>query len=248
MLQKGKQRLLSFVAANQFCPSFAGVFVNPFWLCRRALYHKLYAHAPHLLGRVLDFGCGTGPYQALLTSATEYIGLEYDSPENRRYKRADIYYDGQTIPLDDASIDSVLSTQTLEHVPNPEQIVTEWARILRPGGQLLLTMPFMWPEHEMPYDFQRYTTNGLRKLLEENGFEIFKQERLLSDCRAPAQLFLAWLYDTLQLGSRRTSVQLLLAAFLCAPVSLAATALSKITPQNTNTYMDNMVLAKRVRI
>ncbi|GAB1254834.1 hypothetical protein [Desulfovibrio falkowii] len=100
----------------------------------------------------------------------------------------------------------------------------------------------------MPYDFQRYTTNGLRKLLEENGFEIFKQERLLSDCRAPAQLFLAWLYDTLQLGSRRTSVQLLLAAFLCAPVSLAATALSKITPQNTNTYMDNMVLAKRVRI
>ncbi|GAB1254831.1 hypothetical protein Defa_23180 [Desulfovibrio sp. TH_2024_36128] len=85
-----------------------------------------------------------------MTSATEYIGLEYDSPENRRYKRADIYYDGQTIPLDDASIDSVLSTQTLEHVPNPEQIVTEWARILRPGGQLLLTMPFMWPECNLP--------------------------------------------------------------------------------------------------
>ena len=247
MLQKSKQLLLSFVVANQFRPSFAGVLVNPFWLCRRALYDKLYEYAPHLLGRVLDFGCGTRPYRALLTSATEYIGLEYDSPENRMHKRADIYYNGETIPLDDASIDSVLSTQTLEHVPNPDRIVSEWARIIRPEGQLLLTMPFMWPEHEMPYDFQRYTTNGLRNILEKNGFEILSQERLRCDCRAPAQLFLAWLYDILKFGAQRTSVQLLLAAFLCAPVSLAATALSKITPQNTNTYMDNMVLAKRVR-
>ena len=246
MLQFCKKALRSFVDANQFYPSALGIFINPFWLCRRALVKGLRNYAPRLAGTVLDFGCGTGPYRDLLTQATTYIGLEYDTPENRSGKRADIFYDGETIPLDDASIDAVLSTQTLEHVPNPDRIVAEWVRILRPGGNLLLTVPFMWPEHEMPYDFQRYTANGLRKLLEDNGFEIVAQERLLSDCRAPAQLFLAWLYDILRLGSRRPTVQLILTALLFAPVSLVATILAAITPANSNTYMDNMMFAKRV--
>ncbi len=246
MLHQCKNALRSFIDANQFYPTAWGFLVNPFWLCRRALYAKLREYGPRLTGTVLDFGCGTGPYRDLLASATKYTGLEYDSPENRLHKRADIFYDGQTIPLDDASVDSVLSTQTIEHVPNPERIVQEWARILRPDGALLFTVPFMWPEHEMPYDFQRYTTNGLRKLLEENGFEVLAQERLLSDCRAPAQLFLAWLHDVLRLGSRKPVVQLLLTTLLFAPVSLFATILAAITPTNTNTYMDNMIFAKRV--
>ena len=248
MLKKIKQKLSSFIAANQYHPTFAGFWVNPFWLCRRELYCKLHNYAPSMQGRILDFGCGTGPYRALLTAATEYIGLEYDSPENRVNKRADIYYDGQTIPLDDASLDGVLSTQTLEHVPNPKRIVSEWARVLRPGGHLLLTVPFIWPEHEMPFDFQRYTTNGLRLMLEKGGFEIIAQERLLCDCRAPAQLLLAWLYDSLRFGSRRPITQLLLSVFLFAPVSLLATLLALVMPATPNTYLDNLILAKRVSI
>lgn len=183
-----------------------------------------------------------------MAAATEYIGLEYDSPENRVNKRADIYYDGQTIPLEDASLDGVLSTQTLEHVPNPTRIINEWARVLRPGGYLLLTVPFIWPEHEMPFDFQRYTTNGLRLMLEKGGFEIIAQERLLCDCRAPAQLFLAWLYDSLRFSSRKPITQLLLSVFLFAPVSLMATLLAIVMPATSNTYLDNLILAKRVSI
>ena len=245
MLQSSKQRLCYFIEKNQFFPSVAGVLVNPFWLCRRELYRKVLRYAPRLSGHVLDFGCGTGPYRTLLTGATTYIGLEYDSPENRAYKKANIFYDGQTIPLETASIDGVLSTQTLEHVSNPERIVTEWARVLRPSGLLLLTVPFMWPEHEMPYDFQRYTTNGLRHLLKEKGFEILTQERLLCDCRAPAQIFLAWLYDILRLGSRSLAARLILTAFLFAPISLLATALSIVAPTNLNTYADNIIFARK---
>lgn len=246
MLHSAKQRIRSLVMASQFHPSVAGFLVNPFWLCRRSLYLKLREYAPRLSGEVLDFGCGTGPYRALLTSASGYIGLEYDCLENRENKRADIYYDGVTIPLDDASIDSVLSTQTLEHVPNPEVVVSEWARVLRPGGHLLVSVPFMWPEHEMPYDFQRYTTNGLRNILQSSGFMVLSQDRLLCDCRAPAQLFCAWIYDSLRFNTRRTAVQILLTAALCAPVSLVATALACVFPKNTHTYLDNIILAKRM--
>ena len=97
----------------------------------------------------------------------------------------------------------------------------------------------------MPYDFQRYTTNGLRRLLEATGFEILSQERLLADCRAPAQLFLAWLYDVLRFGARKRIVQLLLTVFLFAPVSLLASALAVLTPKSMNTYMDNLIFARR---
>lgn len=245
MLGYFKRKLRTFIDANQFCPTAAVVLVNPFWLSRRALSRHLALYAPRLEGKILDFGCGTQPYRRLLRDAAQYVGLEYDCPENRRWKSAALFYDGQTIPLQDASMDGVLSTQTLEHVPNPERIVAEWARVLRPDGLLLCTAPLMWPEHEMPYDFQRYTTKGLAGLLEKRGFEIVAQERLLSDCRAPAQLFLAWLYDSLRYGARRPLVQLLLSALLFAPVSLLATLLAKVMPATPNTYLDNLVLARR---
>ena len=247
VLQKSKRRLIDFIEKNQFGPSVAGLLVNPFWLSRRELYRALCKYAPRLNGKVLDFGCGTAPYRSLLTSADAYVGLEYDNPENRANKRADIFYNGQTIPLETGSIDCILSTQSLEHVPNPEHITSEWTRVLRPSGLLLLTVPFMWPEHEMPHDFQRYSANGLRSMLKEKGFEIIAQERLSCGCLALAQLFIAWLYDILRFGERRSVVQLILTALLCAPISLLATCVATVAHTNTNTYLDNIILAKRVK-
>ena len=244
--KSGKAKLSAVYYDSQFHPGILGVVCNPFWLCRRALYKAMRVLGPRLEGHVLDFGCGTGPYRDLLTNTCAYSGLEFDSPQNRQCKKADIFYDGTHIPLEDASVDSILSTQTLEHVPNPERIVEEWARVLRPEGQLLLTVPFMWPEHEMPHDFQRYTTNGMRLLLEKTGFAIVHQERLLCDCRAAAQLFQAWLYDVLRLGARGKIVQIALTTLFFAPISLAATALAALAPQNPNSYLDNVILARRI--
>lgn len=212
----------------------------------QALYKALCALGPRLEGHVLDFGCGTGPYRDLLTNTHAYTGLEFDSPQNRQCKKADIFYDGTYIPLENASVDSILSTQTLEHVLNPECIVAEWARILRPDSHILLTVPFMWPEHEMPHDFQRYTMNGMRLLLEKAGFAIVHQERLLCDCRAPAQLFQAWLYDILHLGARGKIMQIMLTTLFFAPISLTATALAILAPKNSNSYLDNVILARRI--
>jgi SAM-dependent methyltransferase len=233
----------------QFSPAFPGIFVNPFWMCRRALYRELRKYAPRLIGIVLDFGCGTSPYRALFTHASSYMGLEYDplggGGENRPRKHADIFYDGRRIPLEDASVDAVLSTQTLEHVPDPDRTAGEWARILRKEGLLLLTVPLMWPEHEMPHDFQRWTAGGLRLLLEKHGFAVIAQDKLLCDCRAPAQLFLAWLYDVLRFGKRSFTVRIILSFLLFAPVALSATVLAAVAPADVNTYMDNIILAEK---
>ena len=245
MRRKLQRRTRCLLGRYAFSPSRWGIFFNPFWICRTALHIAITPHAAQAQGVVLDFGCGTGPYRNLFSQAEKYIGLEYDTPENRAHKAADIFYDGEHVPLESESIDCILSTQTLEHVPNPQSIVKEWSRVLRPGGRLLLTVPLLWPEHEMPYDFQRYTTNGIKALLHDSGFRLIHHERLVGDCRAPAQLFLAWLYDVLRLGSRSPLAQLILIITLFSPVALLASALAVITPQNANTYLDNFILAER---
>lgn len=236
--------LKNYYIQLSFSSSWLGIFINPYWICRRELALALEKLAPRLSGTVLDFGAGSQPYRPLLKNCSSYVSLEYDTPQNRERKVANIFYDGQTIPVDANSYDGILSTQTLEHVPNPDIIVAEWARVLKKGGMLLITMPFMWPEHEMPYDFQRYSSGGLRLLLEKSGFEIVEQHRLLSDCRAPAQLFLAWIFDAILVKCRPKVLRFILIPVLCTPISIFASVLAAISPGNSNTYLDNLVLAR----
>lgn len=208
---------------------------NPFWMGRRAIYLAIESMGSQLRGRVVDFGCGTLPYRKLLTGCSEYIGLDFDSSRTRKLGMADVYYDGKYIPMGDNSVDGLLSTQSLEHVPNPEQTVSEWVRILKEDGLVLTTVPLMWPEHETPWDFHRFTSYGLCNLLEKHGFEILEMRKLLPDCRALAELFLAWVHDVLFSRCGRLP-QIFLIALICPPIVLMASLLAAVSPKNQNTY------------
>lgn len=234
-----------FIVKNQFDPSFWGVFINPFWLSRRAIADKLKQNAHFLNKKTLDFGCGSQPYKRLLSHASTYIGVELDTPQNRKNKIADLFYNGHSIPLQTSSIDSILSTQTFEHLPNPCEILTEFHRILRPGGNLVLSIPLMWPEHETPYDFYRYTSFGIKSLLERHNFTIIKIEKTLPDIRMPAQIFLAWLYDSMRMGEKHLLVQALLSVILFSPITLLTIFLSKIFCKNEFNYLDIFVVAQK---
>lgn len=83
--------------------------------------------------------------------------------------RPDIFADASRLPLHDASIDTVILLEVLEHLRHPAQVLSEIARVLRPGGHLLLTMPFLYPVHDAPHDYQRYTCHGLARELEAAG-------------------------------------------------------------------------------
>jgi SAM-dependent methyltransferase len=139
---------------------------------RRLLLRALKGSLANFRGRLLDVGCGHQPYRSLLLSppshATDYIGL--DLPDNL-YQPPDLVWDGQQIPLPNASVDSVLLTEVLEHCPDPEAVLREIARVLKPGGFMFLTVPFIWPIHTVPYDEFRYTPFALRRLLEGTGFQ-----------------------------------------------------------------------------
>ena len=127
---------------------------------------------PHCQGTVLDVGCGAQPYRSLLLPAVRYIGIDRAAAgEEFGYRVPDTrYYDGTVWPIDDASIDTVMATETLEHVVRPEGFLAEAGRVLKPGGWLLLTVPFAARWHYIPYDYWRFTPSGLASLLDDAGF------------------------------------------------------------------------------
>lgn len=142
---------------------------------RHLTYQRLIAdlqeHLATLEGRVLDVGCGVQPYRAFLgPNVTEHVGID----RTGAFAQPDLEGDALNLPVPDACFDAALSTQVLEHVPDPQRALRELARVLRPGGTLILTCPGVWPHHEEPYDFYRYTRFGLEHLLKEAGFRIME--------------------------------------------------------------------------
>lgn len=133
---------------------------------------------PYASGILLDIGCGGKPYHDLFADRiVGYLGLDYPPThlaveEVARVAMADVYGDGAHLPIRTGAVDTVLCTQTLEHVPEPWTVMDEIARVLRPGGHLILTVPLEWGLHGEPYDFYRYTMYGLRHLAERSGLVV----------------------------------------------------------------------------
>ena len=124
------------------------------------------ALAPKVGGEMIDIGCGRQPYRSYFTHLTRVVTCDHDASRGS----VDFACPAHAIPVADASFDTVLCTEVLEHVPDPLAVWHEFYRILRPGGKVLLTTPMYWPEHETPYDFFRYPEHGLRHLAASSGF------------------------------------------------------------------------------
>jgi SAM-dependent methyltransferase len=137
-----------------------------------SIWRDLAELLPELSGSVADIGCGAQPYRPLVPSRATYIGIDTeDAARNFGYDLSDVRrLDGDRWPLDDNEVDTVLSTETLEHVPEPERFLAEAARCLRSGGKVVLTVPFAARWHYVPHDYWRFTPSSLRRLLEAAGF------------------------------------------------------------------------------
>ena len=233
-----------YIHSQQFDPGLLGIWVNPFYFARKELRREMVRFAPRMMhGRLLDVGCGTKPYQVLFAAADDYVGLEYDSPENRVAKRADYFYDGNAFPFEDASFDGVICNEVLEHVFNPDQFLREIFRVLKPSGDLLLSVPFVWDEHEQPWDYARYSSFGLKNLLERNGFVVVEQRKTNANAQVLFQLVNAYLYKILLTSNAK--VNLAVYATVMAPFNVLGILLGKLLPANPDLYLDQVVLAMK---
>jgi SAM-dependent methyltransferase len=148
---------------------------QPLHLHFRPLWRGLSRALAELNGRVLDIGCGMQPYRELLgPGVTEYVGVDREGP----LSRPTVVADADKLPFESASFDGAMSTQVFEHLRDPEQGLREVARVLRPGGKLVLTVPGVWPTHEAPHDYWRFTRHGLERSLIAAGFRDVRLEAL----------------------------------------------------------------------
>ncbi len=117
----------------------------------------------NLQGRVLDVGGKRenkrGAFRPQYPDCWVYINLDEST-------QPDILADVQDIPLPDGQADYVVCTETIEHVQRPDACIAECRRLLKDGGSLILSVPFLYPVHADPQDYRRYTRDGILQLLQ----------------------------------------------------------------------------------
>lgn len=179
------------------------LFLNPVLKCgnldryivRKSILNALKTQLVDFEGTLLDVGCGQMPYKALLTSApsqvTKYIGLDLEDSEIHK-NNPEITWKNCKIPLAKASVDCAIATEVFEHCHDPGAVMSEICRVLKPGGLLFFTVPFLWPLHEVPHDDYRYTPFSLRRHLIASGFASVKIEPLGGWDASMAQMLGLW--------------------------------------------------------
>jgi SAM-dependent methyltransferase len=135
---------------------------------------------PENVDRVLDFGCGGSPYRSLFGSCVYHRADLVGSAPDLDFE----YGLDSLLSASSFDYDCVLSSQVLEHVGSPSVYLQECFRVLKPGGRLILSTHGLFEDHACPYDYWRWTAYGLRKLMEEAGFEVERVKKLTTGPRA----------------------------------------------------------------
>jgi len=238
MISKLKNRIF----LEQYEPSLIGIFVNPFFIARKNLFKHIKEIGKEIKGKTLDVGCGTKPYEKFFASS-EYVGLEIETTLNKELKKADFFYDGNTFPFGNSEFDSVVCNQVLEHVFNPDDFLSEINRVLKPGGKLLLTVPFVWDEHEQPYDYARYSSFGLKSLIEKNGFTLLRHVKSVKNYSVISQLTIAYFFKIVY---KKRVIKMFFTLFFFPFITIGGLLLGKILPDNNDLFLDNIILAEKV--
>ncbi len=229
---------------SDFNPSLS----HPYYFIRKGLLEKIKSHAHYLQGKLLDFGCGSKPYKALFGHVTSYTGVDfYNEGHPHANEQIDFFYDGKSLPFTDNSFDSIFASEVFEHIFNLNEILPELNRVLIIGGKMLITCPFVWPEHEKPYDYARYTLFALKHELEKNGFEIVTTDKAGDYFSTIMQMRIAYLHDVLLPKLTLPFLVSLAKAILIPLVNIYGIALGKILPKNSGLYQNNIVVVQKMR-
>ena len=186
-------------------------------------------------------------FESLFVNAKSYVGVDIElSGHNHKDSKVDYFYDGKKLPFNDASFDAIVCFEVLEHVFNIEEVLAEIYRVLKPNGQLLISIPFAWDEHEIPYDFARYTSFGITHILNINNFDVVKLIKTTTYILAVFQMLIAYLYQyALPKGRLTGRISQLLVIF---PLNILALVFNTLLPKRYEYFCNNVVLATKAEV
>lgn len=239
------QRLNTIYHYEQFQPGFWGFIFNPFYFYRKGLCKTIRKLAPEIKGKVLDYGCGSKPYQKLFFNADSYTGIDIENPgHDHSGESIDVFFDGEKIPFDDQTFDSVFCSEVLEHVVDLELAIQEIRRVLKPDGTFLVTVPFVWGEHEMPHDYRRFSQNGIYTFLEKNHFQIVDSYKISNHLETIFQLWNMYIYSYFE--NQNKHLRLVLCTLFIFPFTALGCVLRILLPVKKGLYLGNVIMCKKL--
>lgn len=210
-----------------------GTFFHPQWFAHRQEKEMFTLIGRETGARVLDIGCADQRINTFLPEDRAYIGLDYYSIATKWYgTRPTIYGDAHALPFADNKFESVLLLDVLEHLSTPEMCLAEVGRVLTAGGNLFLKVPFLYPIHDAPFDFHRWTRFGLTQLAQRHGLQVVSELHIGEPVETAALLTnIAW--SKVVLRWVRSGNPLMVLGLLLAPgivlTNLIAALISKLS-------------------
>lgn len=184
------------------------------YVIRKAILNAITQNINRFKGDLLDVGCGKMPYKEHILKQSEvknYVGLDIETAlEYDSYVKPDFTWDGVSMPFEDNRFDCAFGTEVLEHCPNPEVVLKEVYRVLKPGGIFFFTVPFLWNLHEVPHDEYRYTPFSLERHLRHSGFKDIELKATGGWHAAMAQMLGLWLARSPLSNSKRKLFSILI--------------------------------------
>lgn len=235
-------RVKHWARQRAFITRWYGIFLFPSHILRSGLYCGIHQFTPRLSGNVLDYGCGSKPYEALFDHCDTYIGIDVEqSGHDHANSKVDRFFDGRSIPFGDAHFDSVVAFEVFEHVEDIKAALVELHRVLKPDGQMLFSIPFVFGEHEVPYDFRRLTSFGIAQALASSGFQQVALYRTSTNLGASSQMLIDAIVDCRPAGAwwKITRLPLVIALNLIAWLG------DRVVPKRYDMPLGFVVLASK---
>ena len=125
----------------------------------------------------------------------------------------------------------------------PGDMIGELYRVLQPGGHMVVTVPFVWDEHEIPYGFTRYTSFGLKHVLQQKGFVVVAEKKTTNYVATVCQMWAAYVYQ--HILPQQKVIRIALTPLLIAPITVCGLLSAAILPKNMNFFHNNVMVVQK---
>jgi len=215
--------------------------LHPQWFAYR-YERQRYRIAGHLAtGRTLDIGCGRQNLRQYLNQGCNYISLDTPATGEALYDaHPDVFGEAQNLPFRSGQFDTVILLEVLEHLDQPEAALQEALRLVKAGGIIIVSTPFLYPLHDAPWDFQRWTLYGLQRLAESAEASIKDLQPIGSTIESGCLIFnLALSWHTMNAPVVARLPLLLLSMLMIPLANLFAATLGLIAGNSDNSRFAN---------